>query len=121
MLYKYYMRLITLLSLLSSLLLAGCMTTQFPKGSSGMVYWHKLETQDDIIKACLPDRYKGPLLFNIRGCYKIEDKVCHIYTQDGKENMGYLGHELKHCFDGHFHDSRGVWINHPDENGSYVD
>ena len=74
-----------------------------------MVVWHKLESQSKIADACLSNPVKSPYVFTVAGCYKFKDGVCHIYTQDGKEHMEELGHELKHCFDGHFHDHNGEW------------
>jgi hypothetical protein len=33
---------------------------------------------------------------------------CHIVTRMQQDRAG---HELKHCFDGHFHDAQGRWLN----------
>jgi hypothetical protein len=105
--------------ILLTILLTGC-ATKFEKGSAGMVYWHKLDSQDEIVEACLPPHTRGSIVFNIRGCYVFNDNVCHIYAQDDINSMKYLGHELKHCFDGHFHNARGQWYK-LDKNGNIID
>ena len=92
----------------ASMLFTGCATRHSFETASGVVQWHKTSL-DDIQSICLNNNIHSPLLFKIRGCYRITDNVCHIYAQDGKENMAYLGHELKHCFDGLFHAADGKW------------
>ena len=112
------MRALTLIFVLT-LLLTSC-ATKFENGQAGMVVWHKMESQNEIVEACLAPRTKGSIVFRIQGCYRFENNVCHIYAQDGVNNMKYLGHELKHCFDGLFHDSKGRWYN-IDKNGDIID
>lgn len=45
-------------------------------------------------------------MFTVNGCYKLVDNVCHVYTsaKNGRDEMRVLGHEVRHCFDGYYHD-----------------
>ena len=89
--------------------LTGCAaTTKFPT-ESGTVQWHKV-THSQMQEACTDGNIHSKILFTVRACYRMENSVCHIYAEDGKEHLEELGHELKHCFDGYFHDSKGHWL-----------
>ena len=76
-------------------------------GSVGLVQWHKL-THEGVEKQCRP--YYAKEGWQVAACYKMIDNVCHIYAEDGQTKMAALGHELKHCFDGLFHDDSGKWM-----------
>jgi hypothetical protein len=73
----------------------------------GLVQWHKVKDLQDMRVICDDVRFKMPGI--TYGCYKMdsENKVCHIYAMDNERYFGTLGHELKHCFDGRFHDQFG--------------
>ena len=61
-------------------------------------------TIDDIDGFC-GRGYDVPPYVMINGCtkYNLEESTCTIYT--GKRtDTSTLGHELRHCFDGSFHD-----------------
>lgn len=96
--------------LLISVMIVGCSGPKYNfTTSSGVVQWHK-GSLADIQKQYVGGQLRGTDIFLIRGCYKMIEDVCHIYVQDGEENFAYLGHELKHCFDGRFHDNAGKWV-----------
>jgi len=87
------------------LLLVGCSTfTAKPYEErvteATIVTWL---TFDDIEKECIKAGSKDPgPLRNILGCVRYSAKTCRIYT--GKTTtMETLGHELRHCFEGKFH------------------
>jgi hypothetical protein len=44
------------------------------------------------------------------GFYVEAEDGCHVVTSDKSPS---LGHELKHCFDGAFHDHTGRWFTRP--------
>lgn len=46
------------------------------------------------------------------GCYGCKDGVCYVYTADTPEGMVDLGHEIKHCYDGGFHNTADWKWNH---------
>ena len=88
------------------LLLAGCGTfTAKPYEDrvteATIVTWI---TSEDVEKDCINAGVKDPgPLRTILGCAKYNAKTCRIYT--GKvTTMETLGHELRHCFEGKFHD-----------------
>ena len=69
---------------------------------STLVTWTTYEDEDvekECIKAGVED--PGPLRY-ILACVKYDRKACSIIT--GKTTtMEILGHELRHCFEGSFH------------------
>ena len=86
-------------------LLTGCATfTAKPYEErlteSTVVTW---TTVDNIHETCIMMGNKDPgPLQDIKGCARYNEKLCKIYT--GKTtSMETLGHELRHCFEGKFH------------------
>lgn len=76
--------------------------------SEGKIVWHK-GTLRDIQYHCTGGNIKDPSFQWTLGCYIMIDNVCHVYSQDTEKGMYTLGHEVKHCFDGHYHDKEGKW------------
>lgn len=101
----------------SAMALCGCAAPTKFTTQSGTVQWHK-GSLDQVQLECANHNIKARHIFNILGCYRIADNVCHIYSVDSPEQMSTLGHELKHCFDGHFHDSKHHWITQDDEDAA---
>jgi len=100
----------TLGALLAALLLAGCATSRvdpIPKEGemSRKITWVITE---DTQTACR-DAGRRPLLYKTLGCAVWKDPTnCVIYarpprTEDDRRAMETLGHEMLHCFAGHFH------------------
>jgi hypothetical protein len=88
-----------------ALLLAGCSSfTALPYKErvteATVVTWL---TFDDVEKQCIKAGAKDPGQFGIiSGCVIYNQKFCRIIT--GKTTtMETLGHELRHCFEGKFH------------------
>ena len=87
------------------LLLTGCSTfTAKPYEERvtevTVVTW---TTVDDVEKECLKAGAKDPGPFqNILGCAKYNKNSCRILTAK-TTSMETLGHELRHCFEGKFH------------------
>jgi hypothetical protein len=91
------------LALATLLLLNACATM----GNSVSVVWHKV-TPAEAREICT--RFVGPAAFGNfwRGCAVVKSGTCTIYAPDfslitQREQMATLGHELKHCFDGAWH------------------
>ena len=59
--------------------------------------------------AALGARRKPAILFAVRGFYTFDSDTCHVIVSDHPDYARTLGHEFKHCVDGHFHDERGRW------------
>ena len=88
-------------------LLTGCASAP----TDGVrVIWHRMDSETMTMTS--GDRRA----FNVKGFAKKVDGVCHVWAPDspvtvvnGKRvideaRMATLGHEIKHCFDGSFHD-----------------
>jgi hypothetical protein len=61
-------------------------------------------TVDDIQETCKNLGIKDPGPFrHLLGCVKYSKKTCRIYTEK-ITSMEILGHELRHCFEGKFHE-----------------
>jgi len=76
------------------LLLAGCGTFEAnPKYSKVVVTWEIVE-EEQVSKKC------G--LNNVFACAKWRGNKCTIITPR-ETTMETLGHELRHCFEGHWH------------------
>jgi hypothetical protein len=90
------------------LLLSGCATTDYVK-----VQWHRIPNEPTYR---FDKRLGHSSATKANGFSRNVDGVCHIWAPDppvtvvdGKRvfkqgQWGTLGHELKHCFDGAFHD-----------------
>lgn len=85
-----------------SALLSACGTAPALKEKVS-VRWIRT-TESDVWKICGMGRI---------GCSAVREDVCYVYAPDPPmknrwsfkiEQWGVLGHEVKHCFDGNFHD-----------------
>jgi hypothetical protein len=76
-----------------ALLLPGCshFTAATPEPGARFVEWRTSES----LQECQPLR-------GVVGCAIWEGWVCTIYTRRMTSHE-VLGHELRHCFEGHFH------------------
>lgn len=95
---------VTIAALIATAALVGCASAP---PNTVLVQWHKME-HAQVQQVCTEGLDDGKRF--IAACYKMIDKVCHIYAGDGQTKMAALGHELKHCFDGNFHDNDGNWF-----------
>lgn len=97
---------------LAAALLGGCASQPRPVPDQIVVVWQRA---DDIQATC--NQVSGRKeLFRLRGCSKWSDgaerHTCTIYAPAPKSEIdtqafATLGHELMHCFDGHWHDRWG--------------
>lgn len=92
-----------LLAAVCVMLLAGCGTfSAQPKTASVSVSWALVENPEQICKQLGATAKPGLV---IKGCahFALDHSWCVIYTAQETSNA-ILGHELRHCFEGHFHD-----------------
>jgi hypothetical protein len=96
----------SLLCIILIVLLSGCSTfTTKPYREriteSTTVTWL---TVDNVHETCIMMGNKNPGSFQtLKGCARYDEKSCKIIT--GKTTtMEILGHELRHCFEGKFHE-----------------
>lgn len=86
-----------------SLLLTGC-DTFIPnlKTKSTIITWNIVE---DANKVCKEKGVKVPNDHQIIGCATFYPNMihCEIYTNK-KTTLDILGHEIRHCFEGHWHE-----------------
>ena len=88
------------------ILISGCAIVPFEvreKERTRLITW---KTVDDVDSYCRSIMTKQPLpypLFIVYGCASWTSTRCTIYTNNVTD-MGILGHETRHCFDGQFHD-----------------
>jgi hypothetical protein len=71
-----------------------------------VVSWERTEDAEKVCRTWFPSF--TPFFYRIRGCAKWAGNVCTIVapdfkSEDEREKMATLGHELKHCFDGSWH------------------
>lgn len=85
------------------LLLGGC--TSLDTTHAMLVTWHKVDNAHEVCQ-----RLSGRVMFfkHIKGCARWSASECAIYAPDfqqehERDKMATLGHELKHCFDGKWH------------------
>jgi hypothetical protein len=85
-----------LLLLATSLMLTGCMSHFKPPESPGtrLVTW---VVSEDLHECAALKQYS-----HLWGCAKWSDFSCTIYTKP-RTSVEVLGHEVRHCFEGHFH------------------
>ena len=105
------------------LLLSACAAT--PASDNVAVVWNRVEEPQRVCES-LSGRKN---LFHILGCSHWSGpateggpRVCSIYAPEPRherdfERFATLGHELKHCFDGNWHDRWGRMIP-PGENAA---
>ena len=93
---------------------AGCATPP-PQPAvvawTGMVRWIETETPSadcDRLLGRRGMRFGTPSA----GCYTLQrDGTCLVITERirREQDLGTIGHEVKHCRDGDFHDDEGRW------------
>lgn len=80
------------------------------------ISWVRL-APGDIRAVCAPVRGSVPSWVEIRGCHVKLGRVCYVIAPDpdltrdalgrrtyARDQWSTLGHEVKHCYDGLFHD-----------------
>ena len=99
-------------ALLAAAFLAACASTPPPERVA--VLWQRV---DDVQATC--QKLSGrPEIFKLRGCSTWTEtdnsgqRICSIYapaptSERDTQAFATLGHELLHCFDGHWHDRWG--------------
>jgi len=55
----------------------------------------------DLEKACFGKK-KDVNQGELHGCAKFNKKICIVYTKQ-QTTLANLGHEMRHCFEGHWH------------------
>ncbi len=95
--------------LILSMLMAGCGALPQTNDKIVPISWHKTKSRSEAalfcrsLKANWGPRYGNYLL---AGCYYLDfSGVCHVVTADFADRLDDLGHEVKHCFDGEWHDA----------------
>jgi len=97
---------------LAAALLGACASPPRPAIEPVVVVWNRV---DDIQATCSQVSGRKEL-FRLRGCSTWSEsagsRTCAIYASPPKSEMdtqafATLGHELMHCFDGHWHDRWG--------------
>lgn len=85
---------------------AGTSGATSPAGAVRL-HWHQVDTRADV--AARFDSVFPGLARPMDGFYDQPDPAgpCHVVTARVGEPA--LGHEIKHCFDGHFHGALGRW------------
>jgi hypothetical protein len=106
-------------------LLPACSSAPSKPESGVAVVWNRVEEPHRVCES-LSGRKN---FFNILGCShwsapKVEGgpRVCSIYAPEPRnerdlQRFATLGHELKHCLDGNWHDQWGR-MNPPEQNAS---
>jgi hypothetical protein len=101
-------------AVLAAAFLAGCASTPQPAPERVAVVWKRV---DDVQATC--QKVSGrPEIFKLRGCStwtetdRTGERICSIYapapaSERDTQAFATLGHELLHCFDGHWHDRWG--------------
>ena len=101
-------------AVLAAALLAACASAPEPATERVAVVWNRV---DDVQGTC--QKVSGrPEIFKLRGCstWTVTDaagqRTCSIYapapaSERDTQAFATLGHELLHCFDGHWHDRWG--------------
>jgi len=101
-------------ALLAAAFLTACASTPEPAPERVAVVWERV---DDVQGTC--QKVSGrPELFKLRGCStwtatdSTGQRICSIYapapaSERDTQALATLGHELLHCFDGHWHDRWG--------------
>ena len=94
-----------LFAAISLLLLAGCAARPFtanPRVAQTVVEWRIV---DDADRTCRELGTRVPMGYRIQACVSLQTDLakCVIYTPR-ETTMEYLGHELRHCFKGMWHD-----------------
>lgn len=64
------------------------------------ITWHVV---DNVPQACATAFYNKPFREDVVACAVRSGIVCDVYTAK-KLDLAILGHEIRHCFDGNWHD-----------------
>lgn len=97
---------------LSLILLVSCSTPLVdptPINNETHIKWVRHKDLFELEKACVKVAPRPNKFFEYHGCatFNLKTKECIIHTLNPQEyigeDMAYLGHEVKHCFDGNFH------------------
>ena len=96
------------ISIIIPFILSACVSNPPQHPTLVSIIWHKSQSQ--VIRL-----HDGKTIL-LNGRYQMINGVCHVWAPDppisiinGKRTYelnqwGTLGHEVKHCFDGRFHD-----------------
>lgn len=101
-----------LIALIIASLVSGCaIVAPAPNGApkTVAVRWHKAKSQREVYDICSA-RYnllKSGAAFDVTGCFWHGDGACNVVSIDSLEKLSTLGHEVKHCFDGEWHNFKG--------------
>ena len=93
-----------LTALLTLIMIAGCETFAVNnKVYKTEVYWHPVENVKQVCDH-LFDSYGIKRVFLVQGCaiWNKDHSKCVIITSNNTDTH-ILGHELRHCFEGQFH------------------
>ena len=74
-----------------------------PKDTPSVIRWVIVPDPDAECRALQGDFSRDSGRGKIRACAKWTSKSCTIYTAP-ETSHAILGHELRHCFEGNFHD-----------------
>ena len=74
-----------------------------PKDTPSVIRWVVVPDPDRECRALQGDFSRESKQGKIRACAKWTSKTCTIYTAP-ETSHALLGHELRHCFEGKFHD-----------------
>jgi hypothetical protein len=105
-------------------ILHGCATDYLISQPNGlaptkMITWHRAANMEEARTLC-KDRY--PQLFKSQhrplGCFWETSTGCHVVSIDSEFHLRTLGHEVKHCFHGLWHDEQrkpkpGAFLSQP--------
>jgi hypothetical protein len=98
------------LSLFYLLVLSGCASNP-PMPAARAIEWIKVDSAS-IHKFCREQSRAVLVYGQIQGCTVVSKTGCKIYAADFKQDesakMAVLGHEVKHCFDGNWHEDLQV-------------
>lgn len=94
------------------LCLVGCSATMntIPFNDEAHITWVRFDDPFDLQKQCKDIGVAAKTFYTVEACayFDLETKQCTIYTLNPRtlygKDMALVGHEVKHCFDGDFHD-----------------
>lgn len=71
------------------------------------IVWHKAKDMHEVFRICDSKYNIVKSKVNPSGCFWTEGSECHLVSIDSYPYLKTLGHEVKHCFDGLWHDAFG--------------
>lgn len=74
-----------------------------PKETPSVIRWVVVPDPDAECRGLQGEVYQSNRNGKIRACAKWTSKTCTIYTAP-ETSHAILGHEMRHCFEGKFHD-----------------